>query len=873
MSTVAWNETAKPADLPPMLQQYVEYKGLYPDCLLLFQVGDFYELFFEDAVTVSRVLNLTLTSRDKNSPNPIPMCGVPIAVVDAYIARLVAARYSAAIVSQSASLNSQGKQVISRFLERIVTPGIKILGRMDKDSEESVVAAAFLQQNELSIAFSNVQTGKIFVRENIQPADLSAELSRIQPIELILPSLVKGQKLDRRITWVADIERKLPYCSIKSRVTSSENENDGRQLTSIKGYPTLSSLAKKAVQLLLSYIDETTVTKKINITEISEEVYQGLVAIDATSKRNLELVENLKDGSSEATLFDFVNHCITVGGERFLKQNILNPLTDLEKISGRQDAISELIAEFTLRAEVKEHFKYISDLERIAARIELAAVLPREVMALRESLEAASLIQKKLVRNEKLKTSLLADIIQNLEVPAEITGFLERALHDNPEATLTQGGIIRDGYSSELDALRAIKEKGSSWIAELEASEKVRTGINSLKIKYNNIIGYFIEITNANSSKIPEDFIRKQTTANTERFTTHELRAREKDLMGAESKLIELERRLFEDMRTALKEHVELFRKLADTLSRLDFLCSLAECSERYDLSRPVIDESSDLIIEEGKHPVLMKILKESYVPTSLNIISGEKNFLIITGPNMGGKSTYLRQAALITVLAQMGSNVPAKKCSIGIVDKIFARLGASDNQQEGESTFMVEMREASHIIAGAGPKSLLLIDEIGRGTATADGLSIAQAILEWIVQKINCRSLFATHFHELTELSQSLSGVVNYSVNSYEENGEVIFTHDITPGPASSSYGIEVAKLAGLPQALLSRARDILSKHVKNKQLPLFDVPKEEKIPDGGEFEKMEELRKKLNSIEINNITPLESLNLLSELIRDANT
>ena len=876
-----------------MLQQYVEYKEIYTDCILLFQVGDFYELFFEDAVIVARTLNLTLTSRDKNNPNPIPMCGVPISVVDAYAARLVAAKYSVAIVSQNAPTTVNGKQVITRSLERIVTPGIKILGQVDRDHTENVIASVYLQSGsdvqykdfavtELSVAFSNIQTGRVLIRENLTGANLIAELSRIQPIEIIIPTAISKQKIDKRLSWVAEIERKLPFSTIKSRVPPQDADSgNGRELSAIKGYASLSGAAKKAVQLLLRYVDETTVSARINISEIAEEVYGGLMSIDATSKRNLELVQNLKDYSSEATLFDFLNFTVTLGGERLLRHSVLNPLIELPLIQQRQELLAECVSAFTLRGEIQKELKYISDLERIAARSELLAILPKEVMALRDSLNAASEIKKRLdsaIAGKQFKSKLFREISANLQVPADLIELLMNAIMDNPEVTLNQGGIIRDAYNAELDTLREIKNKGSSWIAELEASERVRTGINSLKIKYNNVIGYFIEITAANSAKAPDDFIRKQTTANTERFTTHELRAREKDLLGAESKLIELERKLFEELRQTLKTFVSEIRKIADALSKLDMFLAFAECSEKYDLIKPEVNESCELQIEDGKHPVLLKILKDSFVPTTLKIRREGKNFLIITGPNMGGKSTYLRQAALISVLAQIGANVPAKSATVGIVDKIFARLGASDNQREGESTFMVEMREASHIIANATAKSLLLIDEIGRGTATADGLSIAQAILEWVVEKINCRTLFATHFHELTGLEETLDSIANYSVGSYEKDGDVIFTHNIIEGPASSSYGLEVAKLAGLPAGLLSRAKNILLSHAYNaaatkpqtNQLSFFEALKPDDKVEDEELLKLEGLKKKLLELDLNSITPLESLNLLSKLVSE---
>ena len=881
---VRYNAGRPAANLPPMLQQYLEYKNRYPDCLLMFQVGDFYELFFDDAVTVSRTLNLTLTSRDKNNPNPVPMCGVPLSVVDAYIERLVSARYSVAVVSQRAEFSVSGKQSISRYLERIVTPGIKILGNIERDSNVQPIAALYMSSdNDLAVAFSNIQSGRVMVRENLQTLSLIRELQRIQPIEVVLPAVIADQKIDRRVSWVSEINRSLPGATIKTRNISLEADGVTRQsLSGLKGYSIISASAKKAVQLLLGYVDETTVNIQVPVSEVAQEVYEGVVAIDATTRRNLELVNNMRDGTSEATLFDFLNFTSSPGGERLLKQVILNPLCAREEIILRLNAVSLLVGAHSVRPEIAKNLSFMSDLERLAARIELKAILPKEVAALRNSLFSCKKIKDlcvSIVNEGQKNTQLLSEIISHIVVPEGLHNLVNGAIKDNPEPTLNLGGIIKEGYNEELDQLRSVKSKGAAWIVELENSEKERTGISSLKIKYNNVIGYFFEVTNANVSKVPQEYIRKQTTANGERFTTHELRSREKELFGAEAKIIELERKLFEEVRGQLLEFVVSIRLLASATAHLDLFVSLAQAAEVYDLKRPEINDNADLLIEEGKHPVLMKILREDYVPTSLSMSGKGQNFLIITGPNMGGKSTYLRQTALLVIMAQIGSFVPAKKAEIGLVDKIFARLGASDNQREGESTFMVEMREASYILAEAGERSLVLIDEIGRGTATADGLSIAQSMLEWIADRISCRTLFATHFHELTKLEEKVEAVVNYSVQSYESGGEVIFSHNIIRGAASSSYGLEVARLAGLPAELLKRAQELLNmQNSENQKLPkmhrtearqieIFDASRNKDVQ---EIEKLKELRVKLKAIDLNNITPIESLNTLSKIISE---
>lgn len=867
-----------PSVLPPMLQQYVEYKELYPDCLLLFQVGDFYELFFDDAVTVAKTLNLTLTSRDKNSPNPIPMCGVPIGVVENYIERLVKARYSVAIVSQKTlppAASPSGKQTIVRYLERIITPGIKILGNHERDSDEAPVAAIYpADESDVAIAFSDVQSGKILIRENISLSSLVHELGGIQPVEIILPAQVEKRKIDRRLAWVCEIERSVPYAGLKTRAFSQDSGSSRiGEFGAVKGYSALGSAAKKALQLLVGYMDETTVNVAIPIREIEPVSYTDLMVIDATTRRNLELVKNTRDGTSEGTLFDFLNFTLTAGGERILRKTILHPYIKLDVIRERQELTKFFLENHSARRELRDELRYIADLERLAARLELGIVLPRELVALRRSLESARRIESALAALPQIENALFAESLNNLSIPAELLSHLS-SIAENPDAGLNQGGIIRAGFNAELDRLRAIKTNGTGWIAELEGSEKARTGISSLKIKYNNVIGYFIEITSANLSKVPDDYIRKQSTANGERFTTHELRAREKEIVNADSKVIELERALFEELREKLKPYSQQLRVISSALAIFDLAASFAECSERYDLRRPELDAGADFEVKEGKHPILLKLLRESFVPTDILMVESGKNFLIITGPNMGGKSTYLRQAALIAILAQSGCFVPSKFTRLGIVDRIFARLGASDNQREGESTFMVEMREASHIVSSATPRSLVLIDEIGRGTATADGLALAQAIVEWLVDKVGCRTLFATHFHELTELETTSKRVANFSVGSYEKGGEVIFTHSIVAGAASSSYGLEVAKLAGLPAELITRAKEVLQNRPFNNapQLSLFAAPAmREPVGDvdrsAGEMAKLKELRNQIEAVDLNSITPLEALNLLSKL------
>ncbi len=803
------------SNLPPMLQQYLEFKSRYTDCLLLFQVGDFYEAFFDDARALARTLNVTLTSRDKNSPDPIPMAGVPIAVIDSYVARLVQAGQSVAIVSQVA--NPTAKGTFERRLERIITPAIQLSGENVDSQGDQIVAALFLErpfnqavgQNEFAIAFGNVASGKMSVRLGTHAEQIEAELLRINPRELILPQSIDGQVLDRRLQWIRSLEHRLGQTKCKFRTLATGAES--RNCSAVSGYNVLSPSAKKAVQLLVSYVDEITVDVQLPITEISLESYQGVVGLDATTRRNLDLVRNGRDGRKEGSLFSVLDRCRSAAGSRLLRHWILNPITDLPALQARHSALELLLARPGVREDLSTCLKCMTDFERIAARLELDLVNPAELATLRQAFETLPQIRSALAEIGGSDSGLLTQLSANLTFDAELLQVLQKTLSSNPPANSRLAGIIQPGFNAELDQLRVLRQNGKSWLVDLETKEKDLTGISSLKIKHNNIIGYFFETTKANSARVPDRYIRKQGTTTADRFITEELKELEDQVVHAEDKQLALEADLYAALKAKLRPGSVAMRGLGAQLATLDVLLSLAEVAEREGYVRPVLDDSHTLEIEAGRHPVIASLLEGRFIPNSTSM-DAERYFAIITGANMGGKSTYLRQSALIVLLAQIGSFVPAKSARIGIVDKIFARLGASDDLLEGESTFMVEMREAAYIVAQASSRSLLLIDEIGRGTATTDGLALAQAILEWIVFQLKARTFFATHFHELTVLAELSPAIYNLSVGSFERAGEVVFTHEIKLGAADRSYGLEVARLAGLPKQLLSRAQALLT-------------------------------------------------------------
>lgn len=864
--------------LPPMLLQYLEYKGRYPDALLFFQVGDFYELFFDDAITVSRVLNLTLTSRDKNAENPVPMCGVPIGAIEGYIDRLLAQRFSVALVSQKEVREGQ-KGPVERTLDRIVTPGIQILSHSQGGRGAAFVAALSLDSlNEISLAYSEVQSGRILIRDGFDLRRLIAELQRIGPAELIVPASQGALKVDRRQGWVRELEMQLSETSIRFR-NERPLENDGDRsivLAKVPGYSSQSPISKRAVRLLTDYVEEVTVGAGVPLTEISAESDDGSLLIDSMTRTNLEIVRNNRDGGLDGSLYKLLDCTVTDGGSKVLRQWLLAPLARRDAIIDRQHAVCALknsIQRKSLRALLSR----MVDSERIAVRIDLNVVTPRELGALRDALGAYPEIRELLDNIAQSNDSkLLGEFSQTLDELPELLSELDRTLRDDLPLAVNQGGIIREGFDASLDQLNGVMKKGRSWIEELEQSEKERTGISSLKIKYTSVFGYFIEVTNANLSRVPETYIRKQTTANSERFFTEELKRRELEILGADERAIQKERALFDDLRALIGKFCAVLRRNARIFNQLDALSALAEIADREGYVAPAIVDSDELEIIDGCHPVLLSLLQNQFIPNSVRMGCDAKRCFIVTGPNMGGKSTYLRQTALIVILAQIGSFVPAARATIGVVDRVFARIGASDNLREGESTFMVEMREASSIIASAQARSLVLIDEIGRGTATLDGLALAQAILEWMVVKSCARVLFATHFHELTLLENIYPSVKNVSVGSEDRGKSIVFTHRIVDGAANRSYGLEVAERAGLPGALMRRARALHAELVEKEeasqesspQLSLFNpqaVAAAEHVP----ARNLDPIREKLAAMRIDSMTPLAALTALAELVQ----
>lgn len=851
-----------------MLEQYLNYKDKYPDALLFFQVGDFYELFFEDAKKVAATLNLTLTSRDKNDPDPVPMCGVPVSVIDAYLERLVAVGFSVAVVSQVGEVPLKG--MVKRELERIVTPGIKILA--DSQSKGAILVAYYFDNhNSGAFGFIDVQEGIIYIKEGVVIEEVVTLAAKVHATECVIYHCVGGESIDRRTAWVRQIESYIGV-QVKLRGTSFIDYPD---IKLINGVAELTNTGKKTASLLCNYIQETTVSIKNSVTQIRQFKEDGVVYIDPTTRSNLELVTAQKSNSKNGTLYEILDQTVTLGGSRLLQNWIVAPLCNLDLINQRLQIVKTFKEQSFIRDKIRYVLSFAPEIERISARIALHVASPKEFSTLRDFVaEIPELLS--ILKDEKIKeleNSIITKIISQLDIPQDLGVSLNSFFMPNPPRVCSAGGIVNDGYNEELDKLRKLKNSGKSWISDFENKEKERTRIGSLKIKYHRVIGYYIEIPNSQVDKVPSDYIRRQSTATGERYFVPHLKEMEGEILSAESRQILLEESLFIEFRKEFGKFVETLRMLAHSISLLDIFTSLAYVADRKGYVEPVLDNSLEFTVKEGKHPVVYNIIEHRFVPNDCFFEQNENlpTCFILTGPNMGGKSTYLKQIALITIMAQIGSFVPARSARIGVVDKIFARIGASDNLLEGESTFMVEMKEAALILSNATAKSLVLIDEIGRGTSTIDGEALAQSILEWLVTVTKCRTLFATHFRNLTELSKQYRNIKNISVGSVDSDGDIIFTHQIQYGATNESYGVEVAKMAGLPEAVIDRANNIIISLKSDKTkingqqiLPLSDLVKEHIVK---EDPRLKALSKKIEKIDILNTTPVQALQFLDEL------
>lgn len=843
-----------------MIEQYLAVKKEHRDAILFFRLGDFYEMFFEDAQTASRELDIVLTSRDGGSTAKIPMCGVPHHAANNYIARLINKGYKVAICDQAED-PKQAVGIVKREVTRIITPGTIMDDAMLDEGKNNYLAAIVYEEGVIGLAYADVSTGTFAVTEICGPDGLSSletELQRLEPAECLLPA---GSELDS--LWQDGFSYQ--GMVITKIAEGAASRDDARQIllrhlgvVSLEGYGLESYNAGiKAAGLILSFLNTTQKTSLNHIHSITAYQNQKYVELDAFTRRNLELTASLRDGRKDGTLLAVLDHCRTPMGKRTLRKWVEQPLRDVNQINNRLEAVEELVGNMQLRQTCREILNKIYDLERLAGKLGSGIATPRDLITLKHSLSVLPSLKTALAGCNSSRLHELAGMNSLTEVQEIIT----KAIDDEAPLTIKEGGIVKEGYSHEIDELKSLASEGKTWLVDLENREKERTSIRTLKVGYNRVYGYYIEVSNAGRNLIPPDYIRKQTLVNAERFITEELKNYEEKILGAREKLFDLEYQCFLEIREELQQFITSIQETAAAVADIDVLASLGQAAYLHDYVRPILSQDGRIEIKSGRHPVVERSLQDNrFVPNDITMDNNRLRFAIITGPNMGGKSTYLRQTAILIIMAQMGSFIPADDARIGIVDRIFTRVGASDDLTAGHSTFMMEMLELAKIINNATPDSLVILDEIGRGTSTYDGLSIAQAASEYLHDKIGAKTLFATHYHELTRLSDDYPGIFNLSVSVLESGDNVTFLKKVLPGKADKSYGIHVAKLAGIPPKVITRAYDILDtlekeenpapKH-RPEQMSLFS---EEKSP----------VLEELDHLDIDSLNAREALQIL---------
>ncbi len=857
----------------PLMRQYGAIKQRYPNALLFFRLGDFYELFFEDAIVAAKELQITLTSRNKEKGAPIPMCGVPYHAAEGYISKLIRRGFRVALCDQMEDPR-YAKKLVKREVTRVVTPGTATDAHLLEPRENNYLAAMFESGGAIGLAFADLSTGDFRATElegSDPGARLSEELDRARPREVLLPGPArpaeKGPSTDPPLTetrldeWVFGYE----YAERLLR------EHFG--VSSLAGYGIEERrLAVSAAGAILHYVRETQRGSLAHLDGIRYYQERDSLALDPATVRNLELLEPLAGGPQDATLMSTLDQCVTAGGARKLKAWLVRPSVEPGEINGRLDGVEELAKNMIAREEVRRVLATTHDLERLLSKVVLETANARDLVAIRASLEVLPLLKTYLAAFRATRLKELHDRLDTLE---DVRALIENAIHPEPSAIVTEGNLIRDGYDARLDALREAAHNGKQLVARIETRERERTGIGSLKVRFNSVFGYYLEITRANLHLAPADYERKQTLANAERFTTPELKELEARILDAEERSQSLERELFREIRRQVGAEARRIRQTAQALAELDVTACFAHLAAERNYCRPEFSADGEMVIQQGRHPVVERIAAESqagrFIPNDLYLNSTTELILIITGPNMGGKSTYLRQAALIAIMSQMGCFVPAARATLPVFDRIFTRIGASDSLARGRSTFMVEMTEAATILNTATPNSLVLLDEVGRGTATFDGLAIAWAVVEHLQNLIRAKTLFATHYHELTELADLLPGVRNYHVAVKESGSNIIFLRKVEPGSADKSYGVEVARLAGLPPAVIHRAREILESHEQNERTLTERLAENEPATKPLQLTIFTPLNAEvvqaIENADLDNLRPLEALNLLAEL------
>ncbi|MHC4881291.1 MAG: DNA mismatch repair protein MutS [Planctomycetota bacterium] len=847
--------------LTPAMKQFHHFKAKYPDAVLFFRMGDFYETFHEDAQIVSRVLGLVLTSRGKSAGNPIPLAGLPYHAVDGYLKKMLQAGYKVAVCEQVED-PKKAKGVVKRDVVRVVTPGTLTDDMLLDAKEDNFLCAVSLGRKDAALAWVDISTGHFYTQQ-VAESKIVDEVLRLAPREVLLAEC-RGQLFEAEQKKLAKQISQLSGAVITERpgwffdpYTAKEKLLKHFQTTTLEGFGIADDFeGVRAAGAILEYLDETQKTALGHITSIRLRQPTQYLQIDPTSLRSLEVLRTIRGESAKGTLLDTIDQTATGMGSRLLRAWVCMPLREVDAIERRQDAIEELFGDDALSEDIRKQFKHIADLERIVARISTYRTTPKDLVALGVTLKTIPQVRSSL---ENCEAALLKDLHSRCDSMDELADLLDRAIEPEPPSHLRDGGVIRAGYHEELDKLRSIARDGKTWLAEYQQREVERTGIEKLKIGFNKVFGYYIELSHAAAAtaNIPADYVRKQTIKNAERYITDELKKYEEQVLGARDKALELELTLFEQVRDETTQYIRRLQALAQTLATLDCLASLASLARQNHYVRPKVTDGKELNIVEGKHPVLAQTLGAEFVPNDV--------------PNMAGKSTYIRQVALLVLLAQTGSFIPAKEAQIAAADRIFTRVGASDELIRGQSTFMVEMTETANILNNATDKSLVILDEVGRGTSTYDGLSLAWAITEHLANEIACRTLFATHYHELTELGQLLVNVKNLNVAVREWAGDVVFLHKIIAGGTDKSYGVHVAKLAGVPKSILTRSNEILkdlestfAKEAAGEHLSKNKTTDEQQLLF---VQKHKSVLDKLNGLDVNALTPIEAINLLAEI------
>lgn len=868
----------KDAKITPMMQQYFSIKEKYPDAILFYRMGDFYEMFFEDANTASRILEITLTSRNKNNDIPVPMCGVPVKAADNYIGRLIKSGRKVAVCEQIED-PAQAKGIVKRDVVRVITPGMIVDNALLDEKKNNYILSLSGKSKPYGISFLDISTGTFRLTESDSTEKIIEEILRISPSEVLIPEFYRSDEA------FSSILRDLRETHISFLDDNRFDPETGKEILieqfetrSLEGFGCENLKAGiSAAGALLSYVRETQKQKTGHISYIESYSLDSYLHIDDMTSKNLELMANLQTGSRHGTLIDIIDKTVTAMGGRLLKQWLRYPLVDPDAIMNRLEAVRQTKEDVTTRQAIRKHMKSVYDMERLVGKIIMGRCNARELVALKHSLNTLPLIFSEISAFESdiftLDVSSEPDMFDHLYGLREL---IDRAVREDAPMTINEGGMIKKGYDHDLDELIKISSDAKGWLARLEIEEKKKTGINSLKVKYNKVFGYYIEVPKTQMDSIPPHYVRKQTLVNAERYITDELKQFEIKVLGAQEQMSAMELDIFNDIRAEVEESSRRILYTARFIAELDCITGFAETADRNDYNMPEINRDGVIHIQEGRHPVVEKMITgERYIPNTIKMDNNDLQVLIITGPNMAGKSTVLRQVALITILAHIGSFVPAEEASVSLTDKIFTRVGALDNLSSGQSTFMVEMEETARIMNNATSDSLVILDEIGRGTSTYDGMSIAWAVAEYLhdLGGNGVKTLFATHYHELIELEDQRERVKNFNIAVKEWNEKIIFLRKLEQGGTTRSYGIQVARLAGMPEAIIERAKSVLREIEKKEGNPGGFVVSEE--PEQGQgliqldlFRKPEQVVvERLRKMNISTMTPLDAINCLSEL------